>query len=181
LLDLHTIANDSELNMMIKSEAGPTEEDTYLEAVITEGKNEWVDILINALQHHLQTKKPFVPHAKIGQADGMRLSRAAFAVMVKFSDLTQELMSSIDEIEMNWDEQEKQVPKILEHLKAINAVDLLLKRWESASKMRLYLQEKKRMFQSRYRSRWRTKLRKKVGGKAKGLSREAEEGGKRAP
>lgn len=144
MLDLHTIANDSELNMMIKSEAGPTEEDTYLEAVITEGKNEWVDILINALQHHLQTKKPFVPHAKIGQADGMRLSRAAFAVMVKFSDLTQELMSSIDEIEMNWDEQEKQVPKILEHLKAINAVDLLLKRWESASKMRLYLQEKKK-------------------------------------
>lgn len=64
--------------------------------------------------------------------------------MIKFSDLSQELMSAIDEIELNWEEKKESIPEILAYLKSVGAVDILLKRWESASKMRLYLQEKKK-------------------------------------
>lgn len=34
----------------------------------------------------LERKVPFVPYARINGADGMRLSRAAFGVMIKFSE-----------------------------------------------------------------------------------------------
>jgi hypothetical protein len=47
-----------------------------------------VDQLVGYLQNFLETKRPFVPHARLGGIDGMRMSRAAFGVMVKFSDLT---------------------------------------------------------------------------------------------
>lgn len=64
--------------------------------------------------------------------------------MLKFSDLTDELLSTIDEIECYWEEKEKSNQKMLEHLKESKSSDNLIKRWESASKMRLYLQEKKK-------------------------------------
>ena len=47
---------------------------------------------------------PMVPHARIGGPDGMRLTRAAFAVMIKFSDLTADLVAAIDETDMCWTE-----------------------------------------------------------------------------
>lgn len=80
-----------------------------------------------------------VPHARIGGPDGMRLTRAAFAVMVKFSDLTQDLVSTVDETDMSWTEFGSDAKKMLTHLKTIATTDILIKRWESASRMRVYL------------------------------------------
>lgn len=48
-----------------------------------------------------------VPYARLGGEDGMRLSRAAFAVMVKFSnDGIDKFTELVDEIEMTWTELE---------------------------------------------------------------------------
>ncbi len=38
--------------------------------------------------------------ANLGGADGQRLTRAAFAVMIKFSDLTEELLNAISTIDL---------------------------------------------------------------------------------
>jgi len=37
-----------------------------------------------------------VPFARLGGKDGLRMSRAAFAVMVKFSDLLDDFRSLVD-------------------------------------------------------------------------------------
>ena len=43
-----------------------------------------------------------VPTAKLGGHIGMRLTRAAFSAMIKFSDLSDSLNSLIDDIDLNW-------------------------------------------------------------------------------
>ena len=41
-----------------------------------------------------------MPYARLGGPDGMRLSRAAFALMIKFSEFFDDFVSLIDEIDM---------------------------------------------------------------------------------
>jgi len=88
-----------------------------------------------------------VPHARLGGPDGMKVSRAAFAVMVKFSDLYDHFSQVTDELDLLWDDlkddPERDI-KIKEQLKQHAHYDQILKRWESASKMRLWIQEKKK-------------------------------------
>jgi len=85
-----------------------------------------------------------VPYARVGGEQGMQLSRAAFAVVVKFSDLTLDLVTILDEVELMWEEKEGNLKEILEHLKTeLPATEKLAKRWESASKMRSWLSQKK--------------------------------------
>lgn len=97
----------------------------------------------------LERKIPMVPYARLAGVDGMRLSRAALAVMIKFSDyLTDTVNHCKDEIDLLWVELESAPPaerdlKIKEALKSIPHFDALLKRWESASKMRVWINEKK--------------------------------------
>lgn len=45
-------------------------------------------------------------HARLGGEDGMRLSRASFAVMIKFSEFFEEFVNLVDEIEINWSDLE---------------------------------------------------------------------------
>ena len=79
----------------------------------------------------------------------MRLSRAALGVMIKFSDYLIDTVNRCkDEIEFLWMDSESSEPaerdaKIKESLKAQPNFDALLKRWESASKMRVWINEKK--------------------------------------
>jgi hypothetical protein len=72
----------------MKVKSGANDEDKLISALIHSGQNKMVDQLVGYLQSFLETKRPFVPHARLGGIDGMRMSRAAFGVMVKFSDLT---------------------------------------------------------------------------------------------
>jgi len=44
----------------------------------------------------LETKMPMVTYARIGGKDGMKMSRAAFAVMIKFSDLVEDFVALVD-------------------------------------------------------------------------------------
>ena len=45
-----------------------------------------VTFAIELLQHALTTKIPMVPFARLNPEYGMQISRAAFAVMLKFAD-----------------------------------------------------------------------------------------------
>ncbi len=56
------------------------------------------------MQQILERKVPFVPYARLGGNDGMRLSRAAFSVMIKFSEFFDDFQTMVDEIDMKWEE-----------------------------------------------------------------------------
>ena len=48
----------------------------------------------------LETRVPMVPHARLGGKDGLRMNRAAFAVMVKFSDCLDDFIALVDSVAM---------------------------------------------------------------------------------
>jgi len=96
-----------------------------------------------------------VPYARLSGEDGFRLSRAAFAIMVYFSnegvDKFQEL---VDEIDMKWTELETDGDreiKIRDFVKTNKAFEVILKRWENASKMRQWVMEKKKNLSEKVR------------------------------
>ncbi len=77
----------------------------------------------------------------------MRLSRAAFSVIVKFSELTESFSSLVDEVDMLHAElegDEERDIKIKEMIKKAHDFEQLFKRWESASKMRQWISEHKK-------------------------------------
>ena len=85
-----------------------TDEEQMLERIIEadpEEKsidgNDYVELTIEVLQAFLTTKIPFSPVARVGGADGMRLARAAFSVILKFSEQTEAFKSLWDEVEMH--------------------------------------------------------------------------------
>ena len=47
-----------------------------------------------------------MPYARLAGADGMRLTRAAFAVMIKFSEFFSDFTSMVDEVDLQWTELE---------------------------------------------------------------------------
>lgn len=81
-----------------------------------------------------------VPYARLGGEDGFRLSRAAFAVMIKFSSEGLDRWSEfIDEMDMLWSELEGDDDrdfKFKDAIKKHKGYEAIQKRWESASKMR---------------------------------------------
>jgi hypothetical protein len=77
----------------------------------------------------------------------MRLSRAAFAVMIKFSEFFDDFQVIVDEVEMMWDQLEgddERELKIKDHMKGLTHYEHIAKRWESSSKMRQWINEKKK-------------------------------------
>jgi len=64
----------------------------------------------------------------------MKLTRSAFAVMIKFSDLLDEFESLVDEIAM--DSPGLGPVDIVKLVKESHQSEMIIKRWESASRMR---------------------------------------------
>jgi len=86
----------------------------------------------------LEKKIPMVTFARIGGKDGMRMCRAAFAVMLKFSDLIEEFVALSDGVAMQLpleDDATKEA-NIIKLIKDDPSSDILIKRWESAARMR---------------------------------------------
>ena len=83
------------------------------------------------LQAALLTRMPF---ARLGGPNGERLARAAFAVLVKFSQNTQTFMQLSVKLKfMQVEEQgEQKIRKLVQEMRAINDHDFvtLLKQWE---------------------------------------------------
>ena len=93
----------------------------------------------------------------------MRLSRAAYAVMIKFSEFFDDFKAMIDEFELMYDtfpEGERDI-KMKEHLKTLTNFDAISKRWESASKMRQWINEKKKNLIERIKKEVETEYSKK--------------------
>lgn len=91
------------------------------------------------MQQFLERKVPFVPYARLGGADGMRLSRAAFALMIKFSEFFDDFQNMVDEVDMQYEmlkDDEDREFKTKDFMKAQTNYEHISKRWESASKMR---------------------------------------------
>lgn len=105
-----------------------------------------------------------VPHATLGGPDGMRISRATFAVMIKFSDMMDDLQSFIDEVDMilsTITDQTQLETSAKEQLKLHPGWDHFFKRWESASKMRQWIIEKKKNLIERIKKEVETEYTKK--------------------
>ena len=85
------ISDDLKLGTLLNEPSLEMEEDKHLCSIIYEGRNDKIDHIIFHIQSALKQKRPMVPYANLGGADGMRVTRAAFAVMVKFSDKLDDL------------------------------------------------------------------------------------------
>ena len=105
-----------------------------------------IGFALELLQYALTTKMPMVPHARLNPEYGMQISRAAFAVMLKFADKLgnmRDLLAKLGEILAVPPEDPaedsrskgKRIHKLLTDQK-FEAYQSILKRWEQASQMR---------------------------------------------
>ena len=94
----------------------------------------------------LEDRRPPISFARLGGLNGLKISRAAFAVMLKYSDVLDDFVALKDEItvqaELESDPSTKQ-KNLMAHIKTVPHADVTLRRWESASRMRQWINEKK--------------------------------------
>jgi hypothetical protein len=120
-----------------------------MEAIICEGKNGEVDATIKYLQRMFEKRTPAVPVARLGGQSGLRMSRAAFAVMIKFSDLLEDFKNLVDEVTMQAEmveegaDKEAAIIDFIRGQKGTNQSDMVISKWESAARMRQWINEKK--------------------------------------
>jgi hypothetical protein len=88
---------------LVKEKAKENDDDLLLTALIHEGKDEKIDRVIKYLQNFLETKRPPVMFARLSGVDGMRISRAAFAVMIKFSEFFEDFQTIVDETDLQYE------------------------------------------------------------------------------
>ena len=100
---------------------------------------DYVNVTLEVLQNEVATKKG--PLMRIGGPDGMRLTRAAFAVILKFSEqvpLFQTIWDEVEMIGMGMDENIKGVAKYKHIANELlqdkqHEFEILCKQWEQAS------------------------------------------------
>ena len=125
-----------------KFESQLTSDDKLLREIIHEGQNETVDKLCKAMQLCLKKKGGHLSlQCNLGQALGMQLTRAAFAVMIKFQGLLPSFQTLYDEVDM-LERSEKDDALVYTFEEAINS-EGILKCWANATKMRQWLNQKK--------------------------------------
>ncbi len=99
------------------------------------------------MQKILEKKRPIVATARLGGERGMRLTRAAFGPIIKFSDLSDSLSSMIDEIDLSWMEIKNEKDNTERDNKLLNVIkshidfEAINKRWEAASRIRIWVNE----------------------------------------
>jgi len=99
----------------------------------------------------VERKIPMVPYARMGGANGLKMSRAAFAVMIKFSDMLDDFNVIVDAVAMQAPLQEKgDLPPLISVIKEQPRSDMILRRWESASIMRQWMSTKKGQLSTRF-------------------------------
>jgi hypothetical protein len=121
-------------------------------AIIKEGEIARVDQILLALQQVLQSDPFFRMKAIVGGSVGFKLTRSAFAVMIKFSGLEGAINGLVELLEL--EEESMMIPKeknareqaIREIIQEDTAYPKILKLWKNATEMRSWLsQEKKRI------------------------------------
>ena len=165
LRDLCEITNDQTIKSYLNGEnIEELDEDTIYYAVIHQGKDENVDRVIDLLQTHLEKKHIW---GKTGKEEGMKLSRAAFACMLKIAQLYTDFVMMMDETEMNMDGTDmsnsaKGKQELLSELKKMDPFEEIFKRYESAARMRSYYQEKKKSWANKVKKEEEDKKKKET-------------------
>lgn len=148
-----------------EKKAEQAEKDVPLYPVIYEGTDEDIDRLIDVLQRSYARRKMAL--AGLGGKDGMRLTRAAFAVMLKFSDLTDDFLSASDQVAMEADMLDsdlgpaQQAAELLKILREAAGGDDIIAKFESASDMRRWISLRKKDLSEEHTSRLTLELKKK--------------------
>lgn len=97
------ITNDKQLQQLaLQSEDKVITEasDSLLDGIIDAQKSQQkIEMTLDVLQHGLRTKQPLCPHAQLGGAHGMNLARAAFSVILKFSDRLEEFIKLAESVD----------------------------------------------------------------------------------
>ena len=149
--NLATITGDKQL---IKYLTGVEliDEDEVMLSIINQGKDENVDRLINLLQWNLTRRQM---QAKAGGAEGMTVSRCAFAATLSLNNNDEScsytnFVMMVDQLEMSMEMVDEGAPEnqknkqLMEELKSLGNIEPILDRWEIASKMRIWLQDKRK-------------------------------------
>ena len=76
-----------------------SEEDKLLQKLLKKDMDPNSDLLIELLQFCIQKNVQACPHARIGGEEGLRMNRTAFAVMIKYSCLTDDIEEVLCEVE----------------------------------------------------------------------------------
>lgn len=149
--NLATITGDNKLIKYLSGVELIDEDEAYL-AIIHEGKDPAIDRLINLLQWNLLRRNPA---AKVGGKEGMAVSRCAFAATLalnqheescsytNFIMMVDHLELSLDMVDEDANENQKN-KQLMEELNSLDSIKPILDRWEIASKMRIWLQDKRK-------------------------------------
>ena len=57
-----------------------------------------IELVLQVLQKALTTKLPLIPHARLGGDIGMRLTRATFSVLLKFTDSLEVFIKLVEDV-----------------------------------------------------------------------------------
>ena len=112
------------------SEAEKAEEE-FLKDIIYAGRDEQMDKTIEFIQKLFSKEALW---ANLGGENGSKCVRAAYAVIIKHSGLTNDLKEAMIEVELGIDEKSKISPNIKN----------LVKKWGAASRMRSWLVERRK-------------------------------------
>ena len=135
------------------------EDDKILQAIIQPGKDESTDSLITCLQRALETKMPMVPFARGGGPNGLRMARSAFALLIKFGDVLEDFVSVVDQVQFfKESSKSKDVPAIVAFLKELPPFPAILEKFEQASRMRSWINDRKQRLSLDYEKEVREEL-----------------------
>ena len=118
--------------------------------VIHEGRAKYHDLVVRGLQ--LATKKKgglVASYCQAGQADGMKLTRAAFAVMIKFQGLMDTFQEMVEDMEaaehfsIPSEEGPAKESALEQIVNEFSKSDQILSCWQNATKMRRWFITKK--------------------------------------
>lgn len=87
------------LEIPAEDEQGEAEDERLL-SILEPKKNDFVDKLCTLLQYRIERARPMIQYARIGSVDGLRISRAAFSVMIKYNEATNIFDNLVDEVDM---------------------------------------------------------------------------------
>lgn len=150
------IIDDAILTQSFQAAEGPSqseasEDDRILEAIIEAGKDKTTDLLITCLQKALEAKVGMA-RAQLARANGLALTRAAFAPLIKFSDLLEDFVSLVDQLQFFNEVEDKasDLPALLAFLRELPQFSVVVRRWEAASKMRQWINDSKSRMTDKY-------------------------------
>ena len=122
------------------------EDDSMLTKIIVGGEEDefedYTDLTISCLHQAMLQKVPIITIARIGGKDGMRLTRAAFAVILKYSETIEKFNCLVTDVEISAVSVPEdmtgtnRLKEIIKELKTNKDFEVLCKKWESASNIR---------------------------------------------